>query len=346
MGAMMQRVRWFRIAVGLAAMLPLAIIGIALKPNRILAQEPYQFETDLVSRHRVFRGVGPGFRAMRRAPNGNYFILTAPDTAVRIYDITGKPLGQVPSETAAKMKNAALVFGDSFDVDNNGRLAVCDRGANAIKIYSADGALLNVIPFSAPVSVAWLLQDEVAITGPSASHLVSVYGVDGNLLRDFGDREEIADRADLNNQVNFGEIQSDKVGNTYFAFDYLPEPTVRLFDHAGYLSSEISLTTLEFQPAAQAARRAIARSETGIPALHRIINAMGIDPQSHEVWLAIGTQLMHFDKEGNRLATYRTYMPSNARLEAGTILVEPDRLLIGADPQGIYEFRKPVQTSQ
>jgi hypothetical protein len=80
--------------------------------------------------------------------------------------------------------------------------------------------------------------------------------------------------------------------------------------------------------------------------LHRIINAMGIDPQSHEVWLAIGTQLMHFDKEGNRLATYRTYMPSNARLEAGTILVEPDRLLIGADPQGIYEFRKPVQTSQ
>jgi hypothetical protein len=294
----------------------------------------------------VFRDIGPGFRAIRRGPNGNYFILTAPDTAVRIFDVTGKPLGQVPSETAAKTKNAALVFGESFDVDNDGRLVVCDRGANAVKIYSADGALLNVVPFSAPVSVAWLLKDEIAVTGPSASHLVSVYGVDGNLLRDFGDREEIADRADVNNQVNFGEIQSDKFGNAYFAFDYLPEPTVRLFDHAGYLTSEISLMTLEFQPAAQAARRAIARSETGIPALHRIISAIGIDPETREVWLAIGTQLMHFDKDGNRLATYRTYMPSNARLEAGTILVEPDRLLIGADPQGIYEFSKPVQPAK
>ena len=56
-----------------------------------------------------------------------------------------------------------------------------------------------------------------------------------------------------------------KSGNTYFAFDYLPEPTVRKFDHAGYLAMEISLTTLEFQPAAQAARKAIARSEPELP---------------------------------------------------------------------------------
>jgi len=50
---------------------------------------------------------------------------------------------------------------------------------------------------------------------------------------------------------------------------------------------------------------------------------------------------MHFDKDGQRLATFRTYMPGGARIEASTILVEPDRLLIGADPQGIYEFPRP-----
>jgi hypothetical protein len=98
--------------------------------------------------------------------------------------------------------------------------------------------------------------------------------------------------------------------------------------------------------AAQAARRALARSDRGTPALHRIITAIGVDPQTQDVWLAIGTLLIHFDRMGQRLASFRTYMPRGARIEASTILVEPDRLLIGADPQGIYEFPRPDKSSQ
>ncbi len=143
-----------------------------------------------------------------------------------------------------------------------------------------------------------------------------------------------------------GISRPTSAGNTYFAFDYLPEPTVRKFDHAGYLAMEISLTTLEFQPAAQAARKAIARSETGAPSLHRIISAIGVDPQTQDIWLAIGTLLMHFDKEGQRIASFRTFTPGGARLEPSMILVEPDRLLIGADPQGTYEFPKPAKLPQ
>ena len=56
---------------------------------------------------------------------------------------------------------------------------------------------------------------------------------------------------------------------------------------------------------------------------------------------AIGTLLMRFDKEGERLSSFRTYLPYGARMEASQVLVEPSRLLIGADPQGIYEFPKP-----
>jgi len=126
----------------------------------------------------------------------------------------------------------------------------------------------------------------------------------------------------------------------------MPEPTVRKFDHVGYLSLEISLMTLEFQPAAQAARKALARSETGIPALHRIISAIGVDPKTQDVWVAIGTLLMHFDKDGQRLASFRTYLPQGARVEPSMILVEPDRLVIGSDPQGIYEFAKPGRLPQ
>jgi hypothetical protein len=35
------------------------------------------------------------------------------------------------------------------------------------------------------------------------------------------------------------------------------------------------------------------------------------------------------------------YTPEGARLEANTILIEPDRMIIGGDPIGIYEFQRP-----
>jgi hypothetical protein len=329
-----------------AAALATVFIFLSL-PSR--AQEPYQYENDLVAKRRTYRDVGAGFRQIRRGPNGNYYVLTAPAAAVRIYDPSMKIIGQVPSESEAAAKGAALVYGESFDVDHDGRVVVCDRGANAVKIYSPSGALAATIPVRAPVSVAFLPGDEFVVTSPDAERLVTAYDLAGKIVRDYGDREEITDRADMNAQANFGQLVADEMGNNYFSFDYVPEPTVRKFDRVGYLALEISLKTLEFQPAAQAARKAIARSadaENSIPALHRIISAVGVDPQTQELWIAIGTLLMRFDKDGTRLSSFRTYMPSGARLEPSQILVEPDRLLIGADPQGIYEFPKPQKLPQ
>ena len=84
----------------------------ALAPLPFRAQEQFQFESDLVAQRRVFEGVGPGFRAIHRGPNGNYYILTAPSAAVQIYDGAGKRVGQIPAETAAK--GASLVYGESL----------------------------------------------------------------------------------------------------------------------------------------------------------------------------------------------------------------------------------------
>jgi hypothetical protein len=313
------------------------------------AQEQYQYESDLVAKRQLYRNVAAGFREIRRGPNGNYYLLTAPAPAVLIYDKSGKNIGQVPSASASAAKGAALVYGESFDVDHEGRVVVCDRGAKAVKIYSPDGALATSVPMSVPVSVVFLPGDEFAVASPDAEHLVTAYDLGGKVVREYGDREEIADRADVNTQVNYGHLVVDDMGNNYFYFEYLPEPTVRKFDHVGYLATELSLKTLEFEPAAQAARKAIVRSEDSeksIPSLHRIISAVGVDPQTQELWIAIGTLLMRFDKDGERLSSFRTYTPSGARLEPSQILVEPDRLVIGADPQGIYEFPKPEKLSR
>ncbi len=313
------------------------------------AQEQYQFESDLVAKRRIYSDIGAGFRQVRRGPNGNYYVLTAPSPAIQIYDPSGKHVGQIPSPSAGAAKGTAIVYGESFDVDHDGRVVVCDRGANAVKLYSPSGTLVATIPIPAPISVVFLPGDEFAVASLNARQLVTAYDLAGRLVRDYGDREEVSDRADLNNQANFGHLVADDMGNNYFSFDYLPEPTVRKFDRVGYLSLEISLKTLEFEPAAQAARKAIARSENeenSIPSLHRIISAVGVDPQTQELWIAIGTLLMRFGVDGQRLSSFRMFLPHGGSLEPSQILVERDRLLIGADPQGVYEFPKPEKLSR
>jgi hypothetical protein len=331
------------ICVGLSLAAALAVL---LSSFPVRAQEVTPFENDLVARKRLYDGVGAGFREIHRGPDGTYYVLTAPASSLRIYDASGKAVGQFPGESAAGRKDAALVYGESFDVDRDGRVVVCDRGAKAVKVFSPNGTLAATIPNPSPVSVVFLPGGEFAIASPHGNNLITAYDLSGKEIRAYGDREEISDRADVNTQVNFGHLVADEMGNNYFAFDFLPEPTVRKFDRVGYLSTEIALKTLEFQPAAQAARRAIARSETGTPSLHRIINAVGVDPQTQEIWIAIGTLLMRFDKDGQRIASFRTYLPGGARIESSQILVEPDRLLIGADPQGIYVFPKPKKSPQ
>src|ERR1700688_1601545 len=94
----------------LTSVLSAALVAAAHLPIR--AQEQYQFESDLVAKRRVFRDVGAGFRAIRQGPHGNYYILTAPSPAVQIYNASGTRVGQIPSESAANVKDAALVYGE------------------------------------------------------------------------------------------------------------------------------------------------------------------------------------------------------------------------------------------
>jgi hypothetical protein len=304
-------------------------------------QSDYQVEPELLAQQRVFPTVGAGFQSIVRGPAGRYYVLTAPSPAVSIYDSTGKRISQVPGIPKAKAPTA-IVFGISLDVDDAGRVAVADAGASAVKLYAADGTLVVSFHVAQPISVALLPSGEIAVTSQSADHLVSVYDATGKFLRAFGDPEELSDRPDLNRLVNVCQFGRDTAANLYIAFAYFPEPTVRKYDPQGYASLEIALKTLDFQPVAQAARREIAREEPGgVLTPHRVITGMGVDPATGEIWLSFGTLLLHFDKDGNRLDSYRTYTPDGARLEATTILVEPNRLLLGQDPLGVYEFARP-----
>lgn len=295
-----------------------------------------QQDPDLDASGRVFSEVGAGFRAIRRGPDGYYYILTEPGTAVRVFDAAGKKLRQVPAQAAA-----GAVLGNALDVDASGRIYVANLAANAVKIYAADGALLGQFGVPAPTGVAVLPQDEVAVCSASGNHLITIYDLRGTIVREFGELEQLADDPALNRRLNLGHLASDAAGNLYLAFQYVPEPTLRKYDPAGDLIDELSLTTLDLQPLAQFARREIARAKSGtIISPREIISTLGVDPASQEIWLALGNLLLHFDRDHNELGNNRVYTPSGARLVPNFISVEPNRLLLGNDPLGIYEFRR------
>src|SRR5437016_3738189 len=306
-----------------------------------------QDEGDLTARQRVFPGVGPGLRTVKRGADGRLYILASPSPGLVVFDRQGKQvlsIGELPgADPSAKTGHPLITFGEDCDGAADGKIYVADRGANLIQVFSPDGTLLRSIPMKAPIAVAALPEGEVAVGTLREPHLVIVFDKNGRDVREFGDPEPLAERAELNRFLNIGELATDAQGHLYYAFAYLPEPTVRQYDRQGYARQDIQYTALEAMPAAQAARKEIERQESKgkQPSFKRILTAVGVDRSNGEVWIALYNTLLHFDKEGNRRATYKIYAPQGARLEGNTILVEQDRLIVGSDPLGIYEFERP-----
>jgi hypothetical protein len=297
-------------------------------------------EHEIQATARLFPEAGVGLRAIKRDSAGRYYILTAPSPAVRVYASDGKPLGLVP---VSPSKTADVVYGQGLDVNPAGRVYVADRGSNEVRVYDTNGRLAFSIPVAAPTSVAALPGGEIAVASVRSTHLVEVYDQQGKVVREFGDPSELAERAELNRFLNTGLFVADPAGDIYYAFSYLPEPTVRKYNRYGYAVFEISLVTTEYQPEAKAVRREIEQQERrrGAPSFKSVVNAVGVDPATQEIWVALGDELLHFDRDGNHRETFRTFAPDGARLEPIAIVVEPNRLLLAADPLGIYEFARP-----
>ncbi len=307
---------------------------------------------DLTAGRRVFAEVGPGLRALREGADGRIYLLVSPQPGVLVFGVNGKPLMQLGAALSAfagvKTRPAAITFGEDCDVDAEGSIYVADRGANAVLIFSAEGTLLRSIPVVAPVSLAALPEGEVAVSTLRGSHLISVYDGAGRDVREFGDAEAISDRDDLNRYLSTGMLATDAQGHLFFAFPYMPEPTVRQYDRFGFAGKEIQYTSIEALQVAQAARKEIDRQEKRheSPYFKRNLTALTIDRSNGELWIALHNKLLHFDKDGNHRATYLLYTPEGSRLEATSILVNAQRILAGNEALGVYEFARPDRSEK
>ena len=322
--------------------IPAALCLLACLASASFAQE----EDELTAKARILPTIGPGLRSVRIGGDGNTYVLIAPASYVSVFGKDGKLVKNVPSYADASgprsVELRAIRFGESMDVDASGTIYVADRAANAVKIWDSAGNA-RMAQVNAPLSVAALPDGEVAVATLREPHLVIVFDRNSRDVREFGDPEPLTERTDLNRFLNIGELATDSHGNLYYAFGYTPEPTVREYDRVGYAALEIQYTALDAAPEAQAIRREILRQEKkgGAPIFKRVLNAVGVDRDSGEVWMAVSNNLLRFDKEGTRRAGYKLYTPEGARLEPNMILVEKERLLIGSDPLGIYIFERP-----
>ena len=309
------------------------------------AQEPEEIE--LSAKQRILPGIGPGLRAVRQGADGRLYVLASPSPGLVVVDTKGRQLQSIDEMPAAADSAAArhslITFAEDCDVASDGKIYVADRGANLIRVFSGDGTPLRSFAVKNPVSVAVMPEEEIAVATLREPHLVIMYNKDGKEVREFGDPEELSERADLNRFLNIGRLGTDGQGHLYYAFGYLPEPTVRQFDHLGYAGQDIQYTAIDALPTAVAMRKEIERQEqkTKEPFFRRLLTGLGVDRSNGEVWMALNNRLLHFDAMGTRLATYRIYTPQGARLEANTILIQKDQLIVGSDPLGLYLFDRP-----
>jgi len=312
----------------------------------LLARAP-EIDDDLMASRRLFPEIGPGLRAVRHGANGNYYVLASPSVGVAVFDAKGKQVLVIGGPPAAPVTNkagrSAIAFGEDCDVDTQGNVYVADRGYNLVSEFDSDGKQVRAFPVDGLLSLAVLPEGEVAVTTSQSEHQVTVYGANGKISREFGDMESLSSRADIDRYLNLGRAASDPQGHIYYGFTYMPEPLVRQFDRYGDAKLDFVFTGVDAYPEASATRKAIAKQEAGTEPLvfRAILTAFGVDPVNGDVWMGLHNTLVHFDKDGIRRSEYQVYTPKGVALDATVILVEEQRLLIGADPLGVYEFHRP-----
>src|ERR1700682_3874041 len=119
-----------------------------------------QDEDDLTAKQRIFPGVGPGLRSVKRGADGRLYILASPSPGLLVFDRQGRQVlagGELPgSDARAKGVRALSTFGEDCDGAADGKIYVADRGANTLQVFSPDGNLLRSIAVKNPISVAAL----------------------------------------------------------------------------------------------------------------------------------------------------------------------------------------------
>jgi hypothetical protein len=192
------------------------------------------FVNAVQSRGRVFPEISSGVTAMKRDFAGRYYVLATPPNVIWIYNPDGKRIGQVPRAG----ETTKIGYASDFDVDA-GRVLVADRAVNAVEIFSPDGTFVTKSPVFAPTGVVGLPDKQFAVSTLRSKRLVEIFGEDGEMVRSFGDPAEGGADPDSRQMQGLGKVFGNGMGDIYYAFTAVPDPTVRKYDRFGYAASDV-----------------------------------------------------------------------------------------------------------
>src|SRR6266404_2779745 len=78
-----------------------------------------QDESDLSARQRIFPGVGPGLRTIKRGADGRLYILASPSPGLLVFDAQGKQVLSINETGIASsgtgQRHALITFGEDCD---------------------------------------------------------------------------------------------------------------------------------------------------------------------------------------------------------------------------------------
>jgi hypothetical protein len=123
-----------------------------------------------------------------------------------------------------------------ISVDNKGNMWVLS-GAHSkiVKLTPNCQPQTQIVSRQMPLRVATNTFGELIVLNGAGGHLFEIYGPDGKLLREFGQRIDYKDET-TNSELSDGRIATDSSGGFFFSFNY--PPLIRHYGRNGNLIRE------------------------------------------------------------------------------------------------------------
>lgn len=318
---------------------PLRVILLLSLPVALLGQSGAgeKDAVDLRATDRVALEVDFIVGPVHRDGQGRYYVPDRHERLVRVYDNRFNPVGTIGGPSPG----VAALNPDNFAVTRDGRVVSAEL--TQIKVFSPAGVLQGSFPVWRVTTLGVLRTGEIVVSGFGAQKLISIYDVEGQLLRSFGQPVHADDDSHRNAMLNVGRIVTDSKDNIYYLFLFLPEPTIRKYDREGNLLAELHPDGKMIRKAATLAEEKLEKQRAGEgTGFSAVFEGIAVDEESEELWVSWASYIYRLGPDGAVRAVYQFKRPENFPVNVNHMLVERDRLIIASTAHGVFLAPKPA----